>query len=172
MEETNLKDVYVINLQTFEDDRGFFKEIFRLNELEQKLGRRPEFVRLNHSRSNKDVLRGIHVANFEKLVYCTRGKVFVALVDTRKDSPSFGEKMTLEIGDHKRAALYLPAGIGNSFFTLSDEADYVYLVTKYYDPSDEITIAWDDKTLDIDWPHKNPILSDRDRGGVNFKSIV
>lgn len=171
MKQSRLQGVYLIDLPTFEDERGFFRETFRLNELEEAMGSKVEFVRLNHSRSKQNVLRGIHVANFEKLVYVPRGQATAVIIDCRPDSPTFKQHDVVELGDENRVAIYVPAGCGNSFYTKSEEADYIYLVTKYYNPADEKTIRWDDADLNIPWPTKTPIISDRDKNGQPFVSL-
>ncbi len=171
MIESKIKGVYIIDLPTFEDERGFFRETFRLNELEEAIGKKMEFVRLNHSRSKQNVLRGIHVANFEKLVYIISGKVLATFIDTRKDSPAYGQYEMLEMGEDNKIAIYIPVGVANSFYVKSESADYVYLVTKYYNPADEKTILWDDPDLNIPWPTRRPIISERDEKGSSFKSL-
>ena len=164
MKQSNkLKGLYIIELPAFEDERGFFKEVFRLNELEKAVGHKINFVRLNHSYSKQKVLRGIHVAEFAKLAYCLSGEIMSVIVDGRKDSPTFKQHEVFDMGDSNRIALYIPPGFGNSFYVKSPKAEYVYLVTDYYDTGKEVTVRWDDPDLNIPWPDKSPIISDRDR---------
>lgn len=159
---SDLSDLILFERPTFGDGRGFFHEYFRQNELQEVLGHDVHFVQANHSQSKKGVLRGVHVANFDKLLYVPHGDVEVFLVDLRSRSKTFGSFVQLALGDAMRASIFVPAGFGNSYCVLSDEADYMYLVTAYYDPKNEVTVAWNDPDLALPWTEKHPILSERD----------
>lgn len=156
-------EVLFIDRPTFEDDRGFFREFLRIGELEDAVGRPVTFVQANHSRSKRGVLRGIHVATYEKLIYVLRGETLAVLVDLRATSLQFGKHEMLTLGDSRRASVFVPAGFGNSFLAVSDEVEYCYLVSEYYDPAKEKNVVWDDPDLAIPWPNRNPIISERDR---------
>lgn len=147
---------------THGDDRGFFREPWRRNEFEEALGKPWQHVQENHAFSKKDVLRGIHIAPWSKMIYVPYGRVFIALVDLRKDSPTFGKHITLEIGDNNRVKVYMPPGIGNSYLILSDEAVYEYQVDDYYRAGAETGVMWNDPEIGIEWPVENPLLSEKD----------
>lgn len=156
-------EILFIDCPTFEDERGFFREYFRFGELQEAVGHPVAFVQANHSRSKHAVLRGIHVASYEKLIYVLRGEALVVLVDLREESPNFGKHEMLTLGDSRRTSVYVPAGFGNSFYVSSEEVEYCYLVSEYYDPTKEKNVQWDDPDLAIPWPDKNPVLSSRDQ---------
>jgi dTDP-4-dehydrorhamnose 3,5-epimerase len=154
------------------DERGFFREAFRTVELEEATGRRVEFVQLNHSRSKRRVLRGLHAENWEKLVYVPHGDVFTAVADIRPDSRTFGVVDTFRLGERGGLTLFLPAGVAHGYCVLSPEADYMYQVTRYYDGTDTRAVAWDDPDLAVQWPIEDPILSERDRNNPKLRQIV
>ena len=161
----------IIERPTIEDERGFFRETFRLSELEEALGTPVRFVQENHSRSKRAALRGLHAENWEKLVYVPHGEVFTAVADTRPDSPTFGRVETFVLGESNRNKVFLPPALAHGFCVLSDRADYVYLVTKYYDGSDVSAVAWDDPDLAVPWPISDPILSERDRHNPTLREL-
>lgn len=155
--------------QTFGDDRGFFREPWRRNEFEEAYGKEWKHVQENHAFSKKDVLRGIHIAPWNKMIYVPFGRVFIALVDLRKDSPTFGKHITLELGDQNRVKVFMPAGIGNSYLILSEEAVYEYQVDQYYQAGVEKGVMWNDPEIGIEWPVEDPILSDKDQKNPSLK---
>lgn len=161
----------IIERPTFADDRGFFRESFRLNELVDALGQAPCFVQENHSRSRRGALRGLHSENWEKLIYVPRGEVFTAVADIRADSPTFGAVETFILGETNRLKLFLPRAVAHGFCVLSSEADYVYQVTAYYDGSDMQAVRWDDPDLAVAWPIADPILSHRDQHNPALREI-
>jgi dTDP-4-dehydrorhamnose 3,5-epimerase len=164
--------IFFIERPTFGDDRGFFREYLRLNELESAIGRPVKLVQANHSRSVQRVLRGVHVATYDKLIYIVNGIVQMALIDLRPDSPTFQKQEYFEAGENSRRTVFIPAGIGNSFYTVSPQVDYIYFVGEYYDPAKEQTIRWNDPDLNIPWTDPEPIVSARDRDGAkSFKDI-
>lgn len=158
--------------KTFEDDRGFFREPYRRNEFEDFLGKPWIHVQENHAFSQKDVLRGIHVAPWDKMIYVPSGRVLSVVVDLRRDSPTFKQYEAIEIGDNQRVKLFVPSGLGNSYLILSEVAVYEYQVNQYYSPGMERAIAWDDPDLAINWPVANPILSDKDQNNPSFKDFL
>jgi dTDP-4-dehydrorhamnose 3,5-epimerase len=162
----------VFHRPTHNDERGFFREAFRFAELEEALGRRVQFVQTNHSRSLRNVLRGLHAENWEKLVYVPSGEVFTAIADVRPDSPTFGRVETVWFTDDKRPTLFLPPGVAHGYYTLSDAADYLYQVTAYYDGSDTRAVAWNDPDLAVPWPTVAPILSPRDQHNPTLRELV
>lgn len=172
VKKTSIPGLLVLDRPIFEDDRGFFREIFHKDELEEVAGINFDGVQMNHSHSKKNVLRGIHAERWNKIVYPLNGEVFVAIVDIREDSETFGKVETFVINDQNRIGLFIPEGLANSLCVTSEvSVDYIYLVDSYYDGSDTRAIAWDDSDLNIDWPIENPIISDRDKGNPTLKEM-
>lgn len=169
--ETELPGVYIIERPVFADDRGFFRETFRKDELESKLGFSFNPQQANHSRSKKDTLRGIHIAPWHKLVTCTNGLVQQIVVDTRKDSPTFGKYISVIIGEDNWRSVFIPAGCGNAFLVLSDQADYNYLTTEIWTPGKETNLAWNDPEINIQWQTNTPNLSDKDNSNPSLKQL-
>lgn len=153
------------------DERGFFHEAFRVNELEDALGHSVAFVQVNHSRSHRHVLRGLHAENWEKLVYVPYGEVFTAVADIRPQSPTFGRVQTFRLGNSNPLTLYLPRGVAHGYCVLSESADYTYQVTQYYDGSDTRAVAWNDPDLAVPWPVREPILSERDQRNPTLREM-
>jgi dTDP-4-dehydrorhamnose 3,5-epimerase len=158
-----LEGLWIFERPTHEDQRGFFREVFQARELEAELGRPVTFLQINHSRSRRGVLRGLHAEGWDKLVYVPRGEVFTALADIRPLSPTFAQVAVFRFDESNRACLFVPRGLAHGYYVMSDEADYVYQVTAYYDGSDTRAVAWDDPDLAVPWPSCNPILSERDQ---------
>jgi len=167
-----LDGVVVLERPTLEDERGFFHEAFRLRDLEEYLEHPVTFLQVNHSRSHKNVLRGLHAENWSKLVYVPSGDVFTAVADIRPWSPTFGLVETFRFSDANRPTVFLPAGLAHGYCVLSEVADYLYQVTSYYDGSDTRAVAWDDPDLAVPWPTRTPILSDRDRRNPTLRELV
>lgn len=157
---------------TFSDERGFFREIFHLDEIEKTLDIPFRGVQMNHAYSKPGVLRGIHAENWNKIIYPVNGQVFVAIADIRVDSPTFGKVETFTIDGENRIALFISKGLANSYCILGEKGvDYIYLVDAYYDGSDQRAIAWDDPDLKINWPIKDPLISDRDKSNPNLRDL-
>lgn len=168
---TSIPGLLSLERPVVSDERGFFKEIFHLDELEKALGYEFKPVQANHSQSLTGVLRGLHAENWNKLVYPLSGKVFVAIADIRPDSKTFAKVETFTIDDSNRFALFIPRGLANSFCVIEGTVNYLYLVDSYYDGSDTRAIAFDDPDLNIDWPIKNPIISDRDKNNPRLREL-
>lgn len=168
----NLDGVWIFERATHADERGFFHEAFRATELEDALGRRVTFVQMNHSRSKRGVLRGLHAEEWDKLVYVASGDVFTAVADIRPNSPTFRQVQTFQFNERNRMTLFLPRGVAHGYCVLSDVADYTYQVTAYYDGSDTTAVAWDDPDLAVPWPIAEPILSPRDRANPSLRELV
>ena len=166
---TSLNGVFEILRPTYPDGRGFFRESIRIEDLEEQIGYPFKVAQANHSRSIKNSLRGIHIAPWNKIVYVTRGKVQAVIVDLRGDSPTFGKYQSFIIGEENRSSILIPAGCGNSYLVLSDEADYTYLTDQAWEPNKESAIAWDDPTLAIKWETTEPLLSERDQEAQSFE---
>ncbi len=171
VQETPLPGVYIIERPTFTDERGFFRETFRRDELEAKLGFDFNPRQANHSRSQKDTLRGIHIAPWHKLVTCINGLVQQIVVDTRKDSPTFGKHISIIMGEDNWRSVFIPAECGNAFLVLSNQADYSYLTTEVWAPNKEKNLAWNDPDVGIDWQTSTPSLSEKDKTNPNLKEL-
>lgn len=168
--KTSLNGVYLINRPTFADDRGFFRESVRVKDLEAETGRSFRIIQANHARSSKNILRGIHIAPWNKLIYVTRGKVQAVIVDLQKDSPTFGKHESFILGDETKQSLFVPPQCGNAYLVLSDDADYKYLVDQEWYPNSEQAIMWNDPTLNIKWElDGEPILSEKDQKNPTFE---
>jgi dTDP-4-dehydrorhamnose 3,5-epimerase len=173
IQKTNIEGLLIIEGgQTFSDDRGFFREPFRRDEFEQSLGKSWVHVQENHAYSKKDVLRGIHIAPWDKMIYVSYGEVLCVIVDLRKDSPTFKQIFKIILGKDNKFKLFIPKGLGNSYLILSDEAVYEYQVNEYYAPGMEKGIAWDDPDLNIDWPNEDPILSEKDKNNPSLAEFL
>jgi dTDP-4-dehydrorhamnose 3,5-epimerase len=169
---TELEEVALIEATVHGDERGFFVETFRADEMAE-LGVDLDFVQENHSRSGARVLRGIHVQSGQaKLVRCARGRIFDVAVDLRPDSPTFKRWEGYELDDTEHRQLLIPGGFGHGFCVLSDTADVIYRVSSYYDPDLEWGVAWDDPELGVDWPVREPVLSDRDRSAPSLAELA
>ena len=149
----------------FSDDRGFFMEAYKYSDF-AKNGIKENFVQDNHSKSVKNVLRGIHFQLNPKaqgkLVRCTKGKIFDVAVDLRKNSPTFKKWVGVELSDENKYMLYIPAGFGHAFLTLSEEAEVLYKTTEEYSKEHDSGIRWNDPEINITWGIKSPILSEKD----------
>lgn len=171
IETTALDGVVIINRPQFGDDRGFFREIFRKNDLDARLGFEFNAPQANHSRSPQNTLRGIHIAPWHKLVTCIRGQVQQVVVDTRPESPTFGQHISVLLGEDNFKSVLIPAGCGNAFLVLSDIADYVYLATDYWAPGKEQDLKWNDSDLGIKWQTDSPIVSEKDTNNPSLKDV-
>jgi dTDP-4-dehydrorhamnose 3,5-epimerase len=162
--ETKLAGVLIIEPKVFGDQRGFFKETFQL-ERYKEAGIDLPFVQDNHSRSQKGVLRGLHLQKTRpqgKLVSCSAGAVFDVAVDVNSESPTFGQYVGLELSADNHKQLWIPPGYAHGFCVLTEIADFQYKCTDLYFPEDEGGLIWNDPDVDIDWPVVNPLLSDKD----------
>jgi len=166
--KTSIPGVVIIKRPIFSDNRGFFHEIFRANELSEVTGIDFKPVQWSHAMSKPKVIRAIHTENWNKLIYPVTGVLFAPIVDVRPDSETFGkiEEITIDNTkkDTERGAVFLPAGIGNSVCVKgTKDLHYIYLVDEYWDDAKAAGFAWDDPDININWPIKDPIISERDR---------
>lgn len=169
---TSIPGLLILERQIFPDERGFFRELFHKDELDKINGFDFNGVQMNHSNSHPGVIRGIHAEKWNKIIYPVAGEVFIAIVDIRPDSPTFGKVETFTVNDENRIGLFIPNGLANSLCVLGEkDADYIYLVDAYYDGSDTRAIAWDDPELNIAWPVKDPIISERDRKNPTLREL-
>ena len=169
---TEIEGVVLIDPTVYGDQRGFFLETFRADEMAH-LGIDVEFVQENHSRSGAGVLRGIHMQRGQaKLVRCARGRIFDVAVDLRPDSPTYWRWEGYELDDADHRQLFIPDGFGHGFCVVSDTADVLYRVSSYYDPELETGVAWDDPEIAVDWPVSEPVLSERDRRAPSLADLA
>jgi dTDP-4-dehydrorhamnose 3,5-epimerase len=172
---TKIADVKIIEPTVFGDERGFFMETWSQKEFEEKVTGKPtEFVQDNHSKSNKGILRGLHyqAENTQgKLVRVVSGEVFDVAVDIRKDSRTFGQWVGVYLSAKNKRQLWVPEGFAHGFYVTSDTAEFVYKCTQYYHPQSEVSIAWNDLDIGIQWPlDGEPILSQKDQVAIALKS--
>ncbi len=168
--KTNIPDVFIIEPAVFGDDRGFFFESFNQRLWHEKTGLATTFVQDNHSRSAKNVLRGLHYQIQQpqgKLVRAVVGAVFDVAVDLRKSSPTFGRWTGTELSAENRRQMWIPEGFAHGFLVLSDFAEFLYKTTDYWAAQYERSLLWNDPAIGIDWPQtglqgKAPILSSKD----------
>jgi len=172
--KTNLKDCIIIEPKVFGDERGFFLESFQDKRYKELARIDFTFVQDNHSRSEKGVLRGLHLQKLKpqgKLVRVVRGEVFDVALDLRPNSRTFGMWHSVVLSEANNKQFWIPPGFAHGYLVLSDMADFEYKVTDYYDPEDEICIKWNDPSLNIPWPISDPCLSVKDSEGIFLKDF-
>ena len=161
----SIPDVILIEPQSFSDDRGFFFESFKESDFFSN-GIDKKFVQDNFSHSVNGVIRGLHFQKAPKaqakLVTVLKGKIFDVAVDIRKNSPTYGKWVSEILSGNTHNLLYVPEGFAHGFCVISDEADVLYKVSNEYSQEHERSIIWNDPKLDIQWPIKKPIISNKD----------
>jgi dTDP-4-dehydrorhamnose 3,5-epimerase len=175
-EPTPLRDLYLLQPTVFGDERGFFLESWNAQTF-RDAGFDIRFVQDNHSRSARGILRGLHYQTQHtqgKLVRVTSGEVFDAVVDLRRSSPTLGQwyGVTLSAANHRM--LWVPPGFAHGFYVASEYADFQYKCTELYHPASEISLAWNDPTVGIEWPlppGEAPRLSAKDAAGLAWGEI-
>jgi dTDP-4-dehydrorhamnose 3,5-epimerase len=170
---TAIPDVLIIEPKVFGDDRGFFFESFNQQVFNKAVGQEITFVQDNHSKSAKNVLRGLHYQlppkAQGKLVRVVQGEVFDVAVDIRKGSETYGRWVGELLSAENKKQLWIPAGFAHGFLTRSETAEFLYKTTNYYSPEHERCIIWNDPELDIDWPFSgSPLVSGRDAVAPSF----
>lgn len=170
----NIPDVLLIEPRIFGDERGYFFESFNERIFAEKTGIRAHFVQDNHSRSQRNVLRGLHYQIQQpqgKLVRVVTGEVFDVAVDLRKSSPSFGNWTGTILSAENKRMIWVPEGFAHGFLVLSETADFLYKTTDYYAPEHERCVAWNDADISIKWPLADnfPTLADKDLSGKRFR---
>ena len=172
---TPLPDLVVVDIDYFQDERGFFIESWHKRDF-AAAGLDLAFVQEGHSRSSYGVLRGLHyqdmTAPMGKLVRCTLGRIFDVAVDLRVGSPSFGKWFAIELSAENKKQLYVPVGFAHGFATLSEYAEVQYKQTGFYSPPSEGALLWSDPDIGVDWPIANPTLSKRDQNGMSLKGYL
>ena len=165
---TKVPDVKLLDPQVFGDERGFFMETFRDEWFKENVANRT-FVQENHSKSVKGVLRGLHYQTENtqgKLVRVVSGAVFDVAVDMRENSPTFGQWIGEILSAENKRQLWIPEGFAHGFYVMTDEAEFVYKCTDYYNPKAEHSLIWNDEIVGIEWPLEGkPSLSTKDLAG-------
>lgn len=174
--DTPLKDVVVIEPTVFGDERGFFMETWNAQTF-RKAGLDIDFLQDNHSRSAQGILRGLHFQTEQtqgKLVRVSAGEVFDVAVDLRRSSPTLGQWFGITLSASNNKMLWVPPGFGHGFYVTSEFADFQYKCTDLYHPASEICLAWNDPTVDIEWPvtpGDMPQLSAKDSAGLGWEDL-
>lgn len=170
--KTKLEGVLLVKPRVFSDDRGFFLESYNKSVL-ASAGIHHHFVQDNHSRSRRNVLRGLHYQVRQpqgKLVRAVIGEIFDVAVDLRQDSPTFGKWLGEILSAENKQMLWVPPGFAHGFLVLSEWAEVLYKATDYYAPAFERTLRWDDPEIGIDWPLSGePQLSAKDKQGESLR---
>lgn len=169
--KTELEGLLIIDRPIRIDERGFFREAVKMNDLKD-LGIDFHPVQMNHSLSKPRVIRALHAEQWNKLIYPITGEIFIAIVDVRLESKTFKKVVTFNFNDSNRKLLYIPVGLANSICVVGNTpVNYIYLVDQYYTGQDTRAIAWDDPDLNIKWPIKNPIISERDKNNPTLREL-
>lgn len=167
-----IPDVILFEPKVYGDVRGFFLESFNQQVFEEAVGAPVTFVQDNHSRSTRNVLRGLHYQINQaqgKLVRVVAGEVFDVAVDLRRASPTFGQWVGAYLSAENKQQLWIPQGFAHGFVVLSDSAEFLYKTTDYYAPEFERCLAWDDPQVAIQWPlTEPPLLSAKDKAGKSL----
>ncbi len=173
--ETKIKDLYIIKPKVFADARGYFFESYNKDAF-TKQGIPVEFVQDNQSLSNKGVLRGLHfqAPPFAqgKLVRVIKGSVLDVAVDIRKNSPTYGQHVSVELTEENKTMFFIPPGFAHGFATIEDNTIFSYKCTQTYNKESEGTLLWNDTELAINWILENPLLSEKDKVGTCLKEFI
>ena len=180
VETCHIEGLKVITPQIFGDERGYFMETYNYNDFKEA-GIDVEFVQDNQSSSIKGVLRGLHFQIHypqDKLVRVVKGTVFDVAVDLRKNSPTYGQWYGVILSAENKKQFFIPKNFAHGFVVLSDEAEFAYKCSDFYQPNDEGGLAWNDPEVGVEWPlpegmtEENLILSEKDRKWGSIKSLV
>ncbi len=170
---TNFKDLLIIEPMVFKDVRGYFLESYHKEKLDQLI--KIDFVQDNESCSEKNVLRGLHFQKppfaQAKLIRVICGAILDVVVDLRKESKTYGQHFDIELNETNKTQLFVPVGFAHGFLTLTDNTIINYKCSQFYNPKSEVSLLWNDKTFNINWPIKTPNLSDKDKNGLNFNNF-
>ena len=175
--KTEIEGVYIIEPKVFGDERGYFYESFNHKKFEEEIGIVTNFVQDNQSKSSYGVLRGLHFQRppyaQSKLVRVVKGSVLDVAVDIRKNSPTFGKYVSVELTEDNHRQLFIPRGFAHGFVVLSEEAIFQYKCDNLYAPESEGSIIWNDPDINIDWkiPVEKIILSEKDKHHKSLKDI-
>lgn len=166
--KTKIKDLYIVKTKIYKDQRGFFKEIEKNKIIKQK------FIFDCFSYSKKNTLRGLHLQKKKsqaKIITVVHGEILDVVVDLRKNSKTYGKHFAIRIDDKSDFSLLIPQNFAHGFLCLSKDCAVYYKCTNYRDKNSETTIKWNDEKLNIKWPIKRPILSKKDKLGINFEDF-
>jgi dTDP-4-dehydrorhamnose 3,5-epimerase len=169
IKKTNFKDLLIFKSKNFSDERGFFREL----SIEKIIKKRLLFTVI--SKSKKNVLRGFHMQTKNKqgkYLSVVKGKILDVVIDCRKNSKTFGKKFKIVLSQKNAKSIYIPPNFLHAFLTLETENIVVYGCTKYRNKNSEIGVMWNDKDLKINWPIKNPIISNKDKKNISFKDFI
>jgi len=161
---TDVEHCTVVMMDRYYDNRGFFQELYEQDKYTHGI-ELLNWQQTNWSVSNKNVLRGIHVANYAKLVTCVSGKVWDLVVDLRTNSPTFLKHVGVELTPDEPKQIYVPPGCGHGFVSLEDNSSVVYMQTGRFAKEGELTVMYNEPNLNIQWPGENHTISERDKGG-------
>ena len=171
---TAIHDVFIVEPKVFGDERGWFAESFNAKDFRGATGLDVEFVQDNHSFSRQWTLRGMHYQLEQtqgKLVRVVAGSVFDVVVDVRKNSPSYGKWVGVELSAENHKQMWIPAQLAHGFLVLSESAEFLYKTTDYYHPQSEVCLAWNDPTVGIKWPLPpgiEPNMNAKDSAGLSW----
>ena len=172
--KTEIEGVILVIPKVFKDQRGYFMETYEKRVFSEN-GINTTFVQDNQSYSKKNTLRGLHFQKGEyaqaKLVRCVKGKILDVAVDLRRNSPTFGKYVAVELSEENNYQLFIPRGFAHGFLVLSEDAIVNYKVDNFYNPESEGGLIWNDKTVNINWPIKNPILSEKDKKWKTLREL-
>ena len=176
VEKFEIEGLLLLKPKVFTDDRGYFLESFNRNSFYKATGLDIDFVQDNESKSDKRVIRGLHLQlpPYEqgKLVRVIEGKVIDVAVDLRKNSPTYGKHQSVVLSSENKHQFYVPAGFGHGFSVLEDNTIFSYKCTQFYKKESEIVMQWNDADLQIDWGIKNPTLSEKDlKNNLSFRTF-
>lgn len=168
--ETALKDAYIIEMDLVKDNRGFFARYFCAEEF-KKYGLNPNLSQISLAfNEKKETLRGMHFQNKPheeaKLVRCTTGKIYDVIIDLRRGSPTFKKWFSIELTSHKM--IYLPEGFAHGYQTLENNTEVIYHMSVSFNVESYAGVRWNDPAFNIEWPFKNPIISEKDKGYKDF----
>jgi dTDP-4-dehydrorhamnose 3,5-epimerase len=173
--KTPLNDLVIVNIDHFEDARGFFVESWHKKDFAEA-GLPYEFVQDSHSRSSQGVIRGMHYQDMRapimKLIRCTVGRSLDVAIDLRVSSPSFGKWFSIELSAENKTQLFVPVGFAHGFAALSEVCEVQYKQTEFYRPETEGGVAWNDPDVGIEWPFKEPVLSKRDQNAISLRDYL
>ena len=169
IKKTNFKDLLIFESKNFSDKRGFFREL----SIEKTIKKRLVFTVI--SKSKKNVLRGFHMQTKNKqgkYLSVVKGKILDVVIDCRKNSKTFGKKFKIILSQKNSKSIYIPPNFLHAFLTLETENIVVYGCTKYRNKDSETGVMWNDKDLKINWPIKNPVISNKDKKNILFKDFI
>jgi len=170
---TPFSDLLIIEPSIFKDDRGYFFESYHKKKLSSLI--KTTFVQDNESCSEKNVLRGLHFQMpphaQAKLIRVIKGAIIDVAVDLRKASKTFGQYFKIELNQDNKKQLFIPAGFAHGFLTLKQNTIISYKCSEFYKPKSEGSLLWNDKTININWPVENPIVSEKDKNGIIFSNF-